>query len=126
MKALKVEVGAPVEPVGEFSVRLDAKRCRTHAEFLREIGVVLQFPPYYGANWDAFEECVHDLEWLPDVRINLGVEHADQLLASESERELYILIDILKADTEWQRPLTIRLDSVSGGRIAEAFAGLLR
>ncbi|ROQ16722.1 MULTISPECIES: barstar family protein [unclassified Curtobacterium] len=125
LKALKVELGGPIESEGEVSLRLDGKRCRTRADFLREIGVALQFPPYYGANWDALEECVHDLTWLPDAHVNLVVENADQLLVSDPERELDIFVDVLRAGTEWQRALTMHLGGNSSGRISTAFAALL-
>lgn len=126
MKKLKVEIGAAIEPVGDVSVRLDGNRCRSRAEFLREIGVALRFPSYYGENWDALEECIYDLEWLPDAQINLIVENADQLLASEPERQLEIFVDILRVDTGWERALTIRLDRVSEGGALTAFAPLVK
>lgn len=113
-----VEMGSWVPSSSEFGARLDGNRCRSLAEFLREIGVALQFPSYYGENWDAFEECIHDLEWLPDAQIDLIVENADRLLPSEPEQEF-------RADMEWERALTIRLDGVSDGRILEAFAAFL-
>jgi hypothetical protein len=126
MKALKVGIGVPVELVGQVSVRLDGNRCRTGAGFLKEIGEALQFPSYYGSNWDAFEECIRDLEWLPDTQINLIVENSDHLLAREPERQLALLVDILREDAQWERALTIWLDGVSDGRISRAFCPLVK
>jgi hypothetical protein len=41
----------------------------------------LRFPGYFGRNWDAFEECVRDLSWLPPGRVIL--RHVDIPLAGE-------------------------------------------
>jgi RNAse (barnase) inhibitor barstar len=37
----------------------------TKATFLRRCAQLMDFPAYFGSNWDAFEECLHDLTWLP-------------------------------------------------------------
>jgi Barstar (barnase inhibitor). len=48
---------------------------RTKKELLEAVGKALGFPEYYGVNWDALEECIRDLEWLPPGVIVL--EHED-------------------------------------------------
>ncbi|MBT1609755.1 barstar family protein [Curtobacterium poinsettiae] len=123
---MKVEVGAPISSGPGEVLQLDGRRCRSLGAFLHEVGLVLHFPPYYGENWDAFEECINDLDWWPETAITLVVEHTEQLLADESPRQLAILVDILLAESGTQRALTLRFDDVSDSRIAKAFAPLLR
>lgn len=34
-------------------------------QFLQACAQAMEFPAYFGHNWDAFEECIRDLSWLP-------------------------------------------------------------
>jgi len=68
---------------------LDGRELRNKAELLAAVGKALAFPDYYGANWDALEECLNDMSWR-EGPILLAIVHADAM----SRAELDILIDI--------------------------------
>lgn len=57
-------------------LRLDARPLGDKAALLKAIGRVLEFPDYYGVNWDALEECLFDLSWHAG-QVVLLLEHAE-------------------------------------------------
>jgi RNAse (barnase) inhibitor barstar len=69
---------------------VDGHACRTRAAFFHEAARALGFPDYFGHNWDAFLDCLRDLD-----RPALTVERADELLSEEDPRQLAILLEIL-------------------------------
>ena len=46
---------------------------------LKALGQALAFPPYYGANWDAAEECLRDLGERYPLGCALLIDHASML-----------------------------------------------
>ena len=46
---------------------------------LKALGQALAFPPYYGANWDAAEECLRDLGEHYPQGCALLIDHASRL-----------------------------------------------
>ncbi len=50
------------------------------ARFFDEAAAALQFPYYFGANWNAFWECITDLSWLWRPSFLLIFDRADVLL----------------------------------------------
>src|SRR5438552_17320122 len=44
---------------------LRGHKCRTSDQLFDEFGAALQFPEYFGENWDALNDCLTDLAWLP-------------------------------------------------------------
>jgi hypothetical protein len=73
----------PPPPPGVVVRTLDGRRCRTKRGLLAEMARVLAFPTHFGGTWDALEDCLTDLEWLPGAGYRLIVLAADRLLARE-------------------------------------------
>ncbi len=44
---------------------IDTKKVADKASFLKAIARSLDFPAYFGMNWDALSECLTDLSWKP-------------------------------------------------------------
>ena len=71
---------------------LDGAAARDKAHFMAAVAKALSFPDYFGANWDAFEECLDDLHW-QNQSIVLIIDHADKLLAdAANDREILFKI----------------------------------
>jgi|KBSSwiStaDraftv2_1062776.scaffolds.fasta_scaffold50250_4 RNAse (barnase) inhibitor barstar len=73
-----------------------------------EFAAALQFPFYCGENWNALDECMVDLSWLPaDVYILL-ITNAQAFLAEEDEEQFSALTGILQnAAEEWSRRVEV-------------------
>jgi len=52
---------------------------------LDELATALRFPDWYGANWDALQDCLDDLSWLPGEGYLLLLDHGDALQAAAPE-----------------------------------------
>ena len=72
-----------VPPLPEL-LCLDARGIAGKTALLQAIGQVLDFPDYYGGNWDALEECLFDLSWW-EGPVCLLIEHADNLPVADLE-----------------------------------------
>jgi RNAse (barnase) inhibitor barstar len=67
---------------------------RSKEKLLGILAQGLRFPRYFGWNWDALEECLRDLSWLPE-NASILIVH-EQLPFGEGEnRQIYL--DILKS-----------------------------
>lgn len=69
------EAPAPAEVDG-FVAGVDGSAVQSRAELLDSIGAALEFPDYFGRNWDALDDCLRDLSWLPAAGYVLIVSHA--------------------------------------------------
>jgi len=43
---------------------LRASKMSTQQDLFNEFGAALQFGDYFGENWNAFNECINDLDWI--------------------------------------------------------------
>lgn len=58
---------------------LDTSRVADEAGLLAELARVFHFPDYFGGNWDAADDCLRDLSWLPARGYVLRVPDAESL-----------------------------------------------
>ena len=66
---------------------------------MRVLEEVLQLPDYFGRNWDALEECLRDLSWLPPGRISLIHDALPEL----PPKDLRTYVDVLaNAVSDWK------------------------
>ncbi|HTY58967.1 MAG TPA: barstar family protein [Bacteroidota bacterium] len=80
---------------------LRGNRCAAKDALLEEFARGLDFPDYFGKNWDALEDCLTDLEWLSAEAFVVIVTNADQILKN-SPGELKTLAGILaSASRHW-------------------------
>ena len=75
---------------------LRGARMGTKAGLMAEFAAALQFPPTFGANWDALDEALADLSWLGGQGLWLLVTDADQVLAKASDEDRAIFRSILE------------------------------
>jgi hypothetical protein len=79
----------------DAAVRLvEGRYCRTKAALLAHFAERLQFPSYFGHNWDAFHDCLADFDPRPKPQFVLLIDDAEQVLA-EAPGDLDILADSL-------------------------------
>jgi hypothetical protein len=82
------------------------QKARTTAEFFKECSAALQFPPYFGENWDAFEETINDLEWLRGDAYTILITSGNHLLDKAPADQLQTLLQVLDhAGEEWSKPV---------------------
>ena len=85
---------------------LDGSNINDKKSFLNKTAEVMQFPNYFGHNWDAFDECITDLEWLPAKRY-VVIYNKPNLFAEANPLDWQIAYDTLQSAVEyWQSTST--------------------
>ncbi|MFB6448777.1 barstar family protein [Bradyrhizobium tunisiense] len=94
----------------DATIRANVPRNIAHkTALLVTIATQLRFPNYFGGNWDALEECICDLSWLPTGLVL--VKHDDLPLVDDM-RNAIVYVTILNSATRKmskseQHPLSI-------------------
>jgi hypothetical protein len=79
-------------PAGAYIARLPAG-LRNRKSLFAVLQQELRLPPYFGANWDALEECFRDLHWIPQPTVCLLHQELPALPAGGLRTYLAILRD---------------------------------
>lgn len=83
--ARSCELERAVQPRGWRFFYLDGRQVRGKASFLRTAAVAMEFPAYFGYNWDAFEEMINDLSWAPAAGYVLLYDHLWRFACEQPE-----------------------------------------
>jgi hypothetical protein len=75
-------------------LRIDLAGCSDKAGLLGRLADALEFPGWFGQNWDALADCLGDLEWLPADGYLLVLEGADELRQA-APRDYWVALEIL-------------------------------
>ena len=70
----------------DFAVwRVNLAKVRSKAGLLAALAKTLEFPDWFGHNWDALQDCLTDLSWRPALRYVVVLENCEGLAASAPE-----------------------------------------
>jgi len=96
------EQGALARAGGAAHVAVaDGARLAGEADLLGRVGTALRFPDYYGRNWDALDEMLRDLGWLPGKGCVLLIEHSVALWAEQGRAAGRLVEAWLAAAENW-------------------------
>lgn len=74
--------------------RIDLADCADKSSFLARVAEGLDFPTWFGGNFDALADCLGDLDWLPAPGYVFILEHADRFRAA-AEADFVTALEIL-------------------------------
>jgi hypothetical protein len=81
---------------------------RSSPSAIGELASAYGFPEWFGNNWNALEETLGDLDWMPAIGYGIWILGADELLRAESAAEAESLLLVLDSvTTGWSRPSVV-------------------
>lgn len=101
-----------IDQLSQYDIQvfyLDGRDISIKESFLKKAAEAMKFPKYFGANWDAFDECITDLEWCPGQCYILGYDR-HEVFAQAAPEQWQILLSILSAAVEYWKTRDISLE----------------
>lgn len=90
---------------------LSGTRARTTRELMDEFASQLEFPEYFGHNWNALADCLTDLSWLNGLAYVIAIDQAGYLLEHEPENTLILFLRLMNDVCEqWAAPVNLGED----------------
>jgi hypothetical protein len=98
------DILAVTQGSGLHVARVDLAGAADKGALLARIAGALAFPSWFGGNWDALEDCLGDLSWMPAAGYVLLLEGASGLPADERGTLADILASAATSWSERKRP----------------------
>ncbi len=87
---------------GLAPVTIDLAELTDKIGVLSALAAALRFPEWFGANWDALDDCLTDLSWLHAGAYLLLLDHADPLRRINPEVFEQLLQILADASAAWR------------------------
>ena len=71
------------------------------ADLLDEMSAALQFPHYFGHNWDSCADCLRDLRWISQAGVVVVFTDAAELLKSAKASDVATFKSVLADSTDF-------------------------
>lgn len=97
-----VELALAAKQLDFWWISVDLSHARSKEDLLTILAQGLNFPSWFGNNWDALADCLTDLSWHPAEGYVLVLEQADSLRAA-AEADFLTLLAILSDVAEYWR-----------------------
>ncbi len=101
-------------------VHLDGTFIANKTELLRQTAAAMNFPDYFGQNWDALEDCLTDLDWLAArqyVLLFTQPENFARTAATDWQTLLEILQDVVAFWRETDTPMYVLFQTADLGLV---------
>lgn len=98
--------------------RIDFHDCTDKTSVLERFASSLEFPDWFGGNWDALEDSLNDLEWLGASCHLLSLEQLEPMRRS-APGDFAVLLDILRTAVAQRRQTGDELWVLVDARIDE-------
>lgn len=85
-----------------FAGMIRGQKCKTLNGLYDEFSAVLQFPYYFGENWDAFNDCLNDLDWIAADAFVLCISNAENITHLGKSDFVYLLELLSTSAKEWE------------------------
>lgn len=80
---------------------LNGVEIKNKKDLFTTFSIVLEFPEYFGNNWDALTDCLRDLEWLPTYKGYILVYINPELFAWNAPSEFETFLEIVNTVSKY-------------------------
>ncbi|MEW6497550.1 MAG: barstar family protein [Cyanobacteriota bacterium] len=97
---------------------INGKNVTSKSEFFQNCAETMNFPDYFGYNWDAFADCMNDLSWLSANGYILLYTQPENFANNDPSEWSTVLLVLQEAVESWRETETpmyilIRTDSLA-------------
>lgn len=98
----ETDLVAAAEQNGFAVFRVELAYVQDKGELLKAVGAAMDFPEWYGHNWDALLDCLADLGWRPAEGYVVILEHCDGI-HGRAEADFVQALQVFEAAAnEWR------------------------